>query len=90
MNFPKTGIRTDYAGIAVEEPTVTLECSCKHCKDFATKQGLEFPMRFEIVERAAKERAPNAEGRHIQAKRAYQPPFGFYNQLQATFGPWKA
>lgn len=70
-----------------EIPTVTIECSCKYCRDYAAKKGLALPMRAEVNQKMAATICKTAKGRHNMVKRAWQPTAG--DAMQAKFGPWK-
>lgn len=71
-------------------PTTTVECSCKHCAEFATRKGLALPLRAEVNEKMAGALCGTAKGRHMQVQKAHAPLFGRYDDMQARFGPWAA
>lgn len=73
-----------------EIPTTTVECSCKHCAEYAGRKGLTLPLRAEVNEKMAAVLCGTAKGRHTQVKKAHAPLFGRYDDMQAKFGPWAA
>ena len=71
-------------------PTTVVECACEHCRQYAGRKGLAFPLRAEVNVKMAEAICGTVEGRHSMVQKAYQPPFGRMDALQATFGPWAA
>lgn len=70
-------------------PTRIIECSCKHCADFAAKKGLALPLRAEVNIKMVEAICISAKGRHAMVQKAIQPPFGGrMDPLQRKFGPW--
>jgi hypothetical protein len=73
-----------------EIPTTIIECSCDHCRQYADRKGLTLPLRAEVNVKMAEVICSSAEGRHSMVQKAYQPPFGQMDAMQAKFGPWVA
>lgn len=71
-------------------PTTTVECACAHCGEYADRKGLSIPLRAEVNIRMAEAVCGTTEGRHSMVQKAYQPPFGRMDSMQARFGPWVA
>lgn len=70
--------------------TIIVECNCKHCTAFAAKKGLTLPLRAEVNEKMAAAICTNAKGTHNMVQKAFQPPFGRMDAMQAKMGPWIA
>lgn len=73
-----------------EIPTTVVECACAHCRQYADRKDLAFPLRAEVNVKMAEAICGTAEGRHSMVQKAYQPPFGQMDAMQAKFGPWVA
>lgn len=71
-------------------PTVIVECGCEHCAHYADRKELALPLRAEVNVKMAEAICGTAEGRHSMVQKAYQPPFGRMDPMQARFGPWVA
>jgi hypothetical protein len=69
---------------------VTIECNCKHCKAFAAKEGLSLPLRASVNVKMHAAICTNAKGVHTMVQKAYQPPFGRMDAMQAKMGPFTA
>lgn len=67
---------------------VIVECKCKHCKAYAARKGLEFPMRANVNTRMHAAVCGTASGRHAMVSKAHVPPFGRMDSMQAKFGPF--
>lgn len=78
------------ATLRTEIPTTIVECACEHCSQYAERKGLALPLRAEVNVKMAEATCGAAEGRHAMVQKAYQPPFGRMDALQARFGPWVA
>lgn len=73
-----------------EIPTTIVECACEHCRRYANRMGHSLPLRAAVNVKMAEAVCGTAEGRHAMVQKAYQPPFGRVDALQAKFGPWVA
>lgn len=71
-------------------PTTIVECACEHCSHYADRKGLALPLRAEVNVKMAEAICGTPKGRHTMVQKAYQPPFGRLDSMQATFGPWIA
>jgi hypothetical protein len=71
-------------------PTTTVECACQYCRQYANRKGLPLPLRAEVNVKMAEAVCGTAKGRHSMVRKAYQPPFGSMDAMQAEFGPWVA
>lgn len=78
------------ATLRTEIPTTIVECACEHCRQYADRKGLTLPLRAEVNVKMAEAICSTAKGRHSMVQKAYQPPFGRMDTLQARFGPWVA
>ena len=71
-------------------PTTVVECACEHCRQYADRKGLDLPLRAEVNVKMAEAICGTARGRHSMIQKAYRPPFGRMDAMQAMFGPWAA
>lgn len=78
------------AGSRTDIPTVIVECDCEHCVQYADRKDLRLPLRAEVNVKMAAAICGTAKGRHSMVQKAYQPPFGRPDPMQAKFGPWVA
>lgn len=74
-----------------ELPTTIVECSCKHCAEYAARKGLTLPLRAEVNVKMNAAICTTPEGVHAMVQKAIQPPFGrsHVDPTQAKFGPWE-
>jgi len=73
-----------------EIPTMTIECACEHCRQYADREGLTLPLRAEVNVKMVEAICGTAKGRHAMVQKAHQPLFGRMDSMQAVFGPWVA
>ncbi|MFI2486881.1 hypothetical protein ACH47X_08225 [Promicromonospora kroppenstedtii] len=71
-------------------PTTIVECACEHCGEYANRKGYALPLRAEVNVKMAEAICGTVKGRHSMVRKAFEPPFGRVDPLQAKFGPWVA
>jgi len=74
----------------IDTPTVTIECGCKHCAEYADRESLALPLRAEVNEKMIAATGTKPAVRHRLVQLAHQPVGGASNVQAATYGPWVA